>query len=180
MDEVKSKLIGGAIVLVLGGTGFTVSQSDIVNNFAQESGMTQQQAQQYVEESQDDLDSFGNIGTGFVESGNTVIGEAAGINCEEYVYEWETALLSCDEGKRQLHFLGSKEIDLGQCFKELDTDLGDFAEAKVSECIADIDELNLAYDQPAAANIFGADYVSETKNTNLFNKSVLRTALESE
>lgn len=180
MDDIKSKIIGGAIVLTLGGTGFAVTQTDVVNNFAAETGMSQEQAQKYVEESQDDLDSFGNIGTGFVDSGNKILSEAGSIDCEGYSYEWESALLTCNDGKSQMQTVGNKELELGQCFKELDKDLGNSARTKINECIDDIDELNQAYEQPGATSIFGNDFVSEAKKTNLFNKSVLKTALESE
>lgn len=180
MDDIKSKVIGGAIVLVLGGTGFAVTQGDVVNNFAAETGMSQEQAQQYVEDSKDKLDSFGNIGKELVSSGEDVLSSAKDINCDEYTYEWETASLSCNDGKSQLQYIGSKEVSLGQCYKDLDTDLGSNAKTRINECIRDIDDLNMAYDKPAASSIFGNDYVSESKTTNLYNKSVLKSALESE
>ena len=39
-----------AVTLLIGGTIFTVSQVDIAQNFAEDTGLTQEQAEQYINE----------------------------------------------------------------------------------------------------------------------------------
>lgn len=175
----KEKLIGGIVVLVIGGTSFAVRQKDVVNNFAEETGMSQQQAQQYVENSEDNLDSFSVIGKELVKDGNDVIDIASDIDCR-YEYEWETSELSCPEGKSQLNAFGEDELSLGNCYISLDDDLGAQAKPKMSECIAAIDKLNSSLEMPITDDVLDDAAVTEIKNGNLYNKSVLRAALESE
>lgn len=176
----KDKIIGGAIAIVIGGSGFALSQSDIVNNFASETGMTTEQAREYVEDSQDDLDSFANIGKTFVEDGNSIISDAATIDCANYQYEWESTFLTCDDGKQQLQDIGAHHIALGNCYQALDTDLGDQAKPKMRECIGHIDQVNSDYDLPIMKANASASDITESKTTNSYNKSILKTALESE
>ncbi len=178
-DEIKNKIIGGVVVLVIGGTGFAVSQTDIVSNFAEETGMSQEQAEQYAKDSQDEMESFSKIGDDFINSGNTTISDASTIDCLNYTYEWEDPSLSCNDGKDQLLIIGNGDIELGTCYKTLDTDLGDAAKPKIQECIQEIDENNANYDLPIASRLIDSSETEEMKKSNLYNKSILRAALES-
>ncbi len=57
------KVIAGILIIVIGGTAYAVSQNDVVKNFSEETGMTQQEAQQYVENiSEEELTSLGELG----------------------------------------------------------------------------------------------------------------------
>lgn len=175
----KKGIIGGIITLVLGGTGYTVSQTDVVKNFSKETGMSQEQAQQYANNAQKNLVSFSKIGQGLIDDSNTITTTIAGIDCESYTYGWESADLSCPEGKNELQSIGNNEATLGNCYSALDTNLGSAAEAKIKECINDIDTLDSSYDLPIAIKTLSSAQISDTRNTNLYNKSVLQTALES-
>lgn len=179
-EDVKSKLVGGAVVLVLGGTGFAITQTDVVNNFAQETGMTQEEAQKYADDTSNNAASFEVVGDDLIKSGQDGRKAVAEIDCEKYTYEWESAALSCVEGKSQLKVLAQNDIELGECFKALDEDLGAAAKSKIQECINEIDQNNAGYDEnPIASKLYGNETIEETKKSNLYNKSVLRTALES-
>lgn len=180
MDDIKGLIVGGIVVLVIGGTGFAINQADVVQNFAEETGMSEQQAQRYVEDTQGNLESFSVVGQEFIDDGNYLLGEASSIDCINYVYEWEGPGLSCSAGKGQLQAIANSELKLGSCFKALDEDLGNTARSKISECITHIDTLNATYDLPIAVKLLDSDAVTEIRNTNIYNKSVLRAALEAE
>jgi hypothetical protein len=135
----KRVIIGGIITLVIGGTGYTISQTDVVNNFAKNTGMSQQQAQKYADDAQKNLVSFTKIGKQLTTDGNLVISEQSKIDCINYKYKWESPSLSCDEGSIELQTIGNNEIQLGKCYEALDTNLGTTANSKISECITDID-----------------------------------------
>lgn len=174
----KKGIIGGIISLIIGGSTFVVSKTDIIDNFARETGMSQQQAEQYVESAQDGLDSFSNIGSTLVEDGASVLNSASDLDCANYTYEWETYNLDCFKGKSQLQVIGNNEITLGNCYQALGTDLGSAAKAKISECIEDIDTLNASYGLPIATLILDQDTLAEQKNTGIYNKSVLQAAIK--
>jgi hypothetical protein len=59
---VKKAIAGIIITVVLGGTSYTISQSDIVSNYAKETGQSQEQAQKYVDDVQKNLVSFSKTG----------------------------------------------------------------------------------------------------------------------
>jgi hypothetical protein len=175
------QIIGGVITLVIGGTVFAVSQSDIVSNFSKNSGMTQEQAQEYINNiSESDLVSFSKIGQDFIDDGNILLDEARDVDCINYTYGWESSLLSCQNGKNQLQKIGNNEIKLGNCYKSLDTDLGDLAKSKIGECILDIDTVNADFNLAIVAELMDANTITDLKNTNIYNKSILESALESE
>jgi len=114
------QIIGGVIVTVIGGKTFAVSQTDIISNFSKNTGMTQQQAQQYVKNiPQNDLTSFSKVGQSFVSDGNSDLNGLSSIDCVNYTYQWETPSLTCSDGKNQLQTAGNDEIALGNCLQSL-------------------------------------------------------------
>ncbi len=173
----KKAIIGGIITLVIGGTGYTLSQSDVVSNFAKNTGMSGQQAQQYVSNSQSNLESFTKAGQGFISDGNSIL--STSVDCQSYTYQWESSSLSCEEGKNELQTIGNDEVNLGNCFEALGTNLGNAGKSKISECISDIDAVDSSYDLPLAVSVVGSSQISDFKKSNLYNKSVLQTALSS-
>lgn len=172
-----NKVIGGVITFVIGGTMFTVSQSEIATNFASNTGMSQQQAQQYVSNiEQSDLQSFSKIGAHFISDGNLL--QSANIDCDNYTYEWETASLSCTDGKNQIQKIANDEIALGNCYEALDTKLEDSSvKTKISECVTDIDALNEDFNLPIVAVALDSKTITEYKNSNSYNKSLLQAVL---
>ncbi len=173
------QIIGGVAVLVIGGTTYHISQSDVTKNFAQETGKTQAQAQQYVEDTQSNLSSFTKIGSDLVADGNSIIDISDKIDCIGYQYKWESPSLTCGQGKQQLSVIGADEVRLGDCYQALGTDLGNAGGAKIQECISDIDSANADYDLPIASKMLNSESIDEFKTSNLYNKSVLRAAIES-
>lgn len=170
------KAIGGVITLVIGGTLYTVSQGDIAKNFSANTGVSQTQAEQYVNNIKpSDLASFSKIGASLVNDGNSVL--STNIDCVDYTYKWQTSSLSCEDGKSQLETVGRDEVTLGNCYEALDTNLGDSGKAKIQECISDIDSLNSDYSLPIVAVGLDSNTIADTKNSNAYNKSVLQAAL---
>jgi hypothetical protein len=174
------QIIGGVVTLVIGGTVYGVSQSNVVSNFAKNTGQSQQQAQQYVNNiKQSDLQSFSQIGQNLVTDGNTVLQDKASIDCVNYTYKWVTDSLTCYGGAMQLEAMGNDEIALGNCYQALDTNLGNSANSKITECISDSDTLENDYKLPIAAAVLDQNTITTMSNTTAYNKSVLQAALQS-
>jgi hypothetical protein len=108
-----------------------------------------------------------------------MLASASNIDCNNYTYKWETSMLSCQAGKIQAQRVGNDEIKLGNCYKALDTDLGNSTRSKINECIAEIDEVNSDYNLPIISALLDAKTITDTKNGNVYNKSLLQAALES-
>jgi len=174
------QIVGGVITLAIGGTVYTVSQQDVTNNFSKNTGLTQQQAQQYINNiPQSDITSFTKAGQELINDGNSIQNIQSQIDCDNYTYNWETLTLTCADGKSQLQSISNDEIILGNCYQALDTNLGDSAISKINECISDIDTDNAAYNLPIAAALLDSKTLTDLTNTNNYNKSVLQAALQS-
>lgn len=175
----KKTIIGGIITLVIGGTTYSISQSSVVNNFAKNTGMTQEQAQKYVKDSQNNLESFSKVGQEFTSDGKDILNQSKQIDCTNYTYGWVSDSLTCQDGLSQLQNIGNDEITLGSCLASLDSNLGNNSSSTISECINDIDSVDSSYKQPIAQQIINPSQTSQLENTNLYNKSVLQAALQS-
>ncbi len=174
------QIIGGVVTIVIGGTAYTVSQSDVANNYSKNAGVSQQQAQQYVNNiNQSDLQSFSKAGSSLINDGNLIIRKLPSIDCVNYTYQWETPSLSYADDKNELQGIANDEITLGNCYEDLGTDLGNAAKSKMNECISDIDTVDSDLDLPIATTLLGSKTIADTKNANIYNKSVLQTALAS-
>jgi len=171
-------IIGGIVSVVIGGTSYAISKTDIVTNFSRESGMSQQDAQKYVENVQGNLSTFSDIGNSLIDDGNSGLSSAKQIDCENYAYDWETPTLNCTQGVIQFTTIGNDEVTLGNCYKALGTDLGSAAKSKISECIQDIDAVNQAESLPIASALLDNATITDERNTNIYNKSVLQAALK--
>ncbi len=173
------RIVGGVVTLVIGGTAYTVSQTSVVNNFSKNTGMTQQQAQNYVHNAQNNLQSFSKIGQSFVSDGNTILGEANQIDCNNYSYTWQTDTLGCTDGQNELQTIGNDEVTLGNCYISLGSDLGSASQSEINDCVNDIDSVNSDYNLPIATQLISSSDLSANKDTNIYNKSVLQAALQS-
>ncbi len=174
------KIIGGVIVLVIGGTTYSISQSSVVNNFSKNTGLTQQQSQDYINNiKQSDLKSFTKIGQDLVADGNSITNTSLKLDCINYTYPWVTSSLSCQDGKDQLNKTGNDEIALGNCYQALDTNLGNSANSKINECISDSDPISLDYSLPIVSTFIDSKTITEQKNSIAYDKSILQSALES-
>lgn len=175
--SVKELAAGAVVTVVIGGTAYTVNQADVVDNFAEDTGLTQEEAEQYVGQvSEDELASFNEIGSELMNDGQYMITEADQIDCVNYEYEWESATLSCEEGKTQIHEIGSREISLGRAYRKLDTDSA--SRADISSTIRLIDELNSSYDFEITGMILDQSALDEIKKTNSYNKAYLKAVLD--
>ncbi|PIR62389.1 MAG: hypothetical protein COU65_03475 [Candidatus Pacebacteria bacterium CG10_big_fil_rev_8_21_14_0_10_42_12] len=171
-------VIKAVTVLVIGGTIYSASQTDIVDNFSKDTGLTQQEAEQYVSEiSEEDLFSFSEIGSDFIEEGQELVGFAAEIDCDNYYYEWETSTLTCEQGKYQIKKFGNSEIILGRAYKVLDTE--DASEEDIRWVIKNIDKLNKDFELEIISSVLDPPTIVDLKKTNSYNKALLTAALDS-
>lgn len=179
MDNIKSIVTGTIITLIVGGTAYTISQEDVAKNFANDSGLTQEQAEQYINAiPEDELVSWNEIGSQYVVESQELVDVATEIDCENYEYEWESATLSCIKGKGQMEKLGRDSKLLGQAYIKLGSDSA--STYNMSETIKFIDQLNSDYSLEIVRFMLDSSTIDELKKTNLYNKSLLKTILESE
>ncbi|MDD3923153.1 MAG: hypothetical protein PHY39_06470 [Endomicrobiaceae bacterium] len=168
-----------AVTLLIGGTIFTVSQVDIVQNFAEDTGLTQEQAEQYINEiPEDELISFDELGDELIGEGQIWIDAASDIDCINYEYEWESNMLSCSAGKSQIGKLGKDYRSLGQVYLKLGSDSA--SKDDISKAINLIEQLVSDYKLEVVSTMFSLEEIDEMNKTILYNKAVLKAALESD
>lgn len=177
--NIKEAIVGTVITVVIGGTAYTVSQSDIVDNFAEDTGLTQEQAEEYVNSiEEDELASFDEIGVSYIQDGEDIFQLVAEIDCVNYTYEWESDSLSCDEAKEQLNKIGNDSISLGQAYRKLDTDSA--SEDDISIAIGFTDVINKDYDFEVVKVVFDDPTIEEMQKTGSYNKAILEAVLDSD
>jgi len=179
MAKGKGGIISGIITLIIGGTAYTISQADIVSNFSKDTGLSETEAQQYVESiTEDELVSWDELGNNYIEEGQYTLNVAYELDCVTYEYEWESSSLTCAEGKSQLLKIGNSEIELGEAYIILNSDSATTDD--ISIVIGLIDKLNANYSLPIVNLILDYSTITEMKNSNSYNKAVLQAALDSE
>jgi hypothetical protein len=174
----KGGIIGGIITLVIGGTLFSVSKADIAKNFSKDTGLSQTEAEQYVENvSKDDLVAYDVVGSNFISDGQDILSAAADIDCVNYSYEWEADSLSCEEGKSQLATIGDSEIALGKAYTILASKSASTTD--ISLAIGLIDKLNTDLKSEIVSQVLDYPKIDEIRKTNSYNKALLQAALDS-
>ncbi len=172
-------VIKAVTVLAIGGTIYSVSQSDIAKNFSADTGMTQEAAEQYIENiDESDLASFDEIGSNFISDGENILELSYELDCVNYEYEWESPTMTCSEAKTQLERIGNSEVSLGNSYQQLDAENAD--EDDIRATINNIDRLNGDLNLEIVTAILDPNLITETKNTNSYNKALLQAALDSE
>ncbi len=174
----KGGIIGGIITLVIGGAVFSLNKADVAKNFSKDTGMSQQQAEQYVENvSKDDLVPYDELGSSYISDGKDILGIASKIDCNNYKYEWETSSLSCQKGKTQLKKIGDSETELGKAYTVLASKSASTED--ISLVIKYIDRLNTDLNLEIVNKILDNKTLTDMKQINSYNKALLQTALDS-
>lgn len=177
--SIRDIAAGTVVTVLIGGSMYSVSQSDIAKNLAEDTGMTREQAELYVSNvSEDELGTFDEIGRDFVNGGEEILDMARDIDCDNYEYEWESAHLSCATGKGQIDRFARDFIALGKAYIVLSTDSA--ASSDIANAIRLIDQVNGNLNLPVISQILDNPTLDETRNTNSYNKAILKAALESE
>ncbi|MEZ4087616.1 MAG: hypothetical protein R3B71_04790 [Candidatus Gracilibacteria bacterium] len=175
----KNGVIGAIITVVIGGAAYTINQTDLVNNFAADSGLSQEQAQDYIDNmSDEDFASFTEIGGDFLDDGEIINGIVADMDCATDEYEWESPTLTCEEGKNQLERIANDSIALGDAYIKLDDESA--SEADIRNTISLISVVNNDYDLEIVGYFLDFDVIDETKKSGSYNKALLEAALDSE
>jgi len=179
MAKGTGKAIAGIITIIIGGTAYKVSQADIVNIFSDETGMSQNEAEQYIENiPEDELVSLDELGSDYIADGQDFLSIASQIDCVNYYYEWETETLSCAEGKSQLITFGESEIALGEAYDVLNSESASTED--ISSAIWLIDRVNENYSLEIISEVLDSSEIDDAIKSNLYNKALLQAALESE
>ncbi len=171
------RLIGVTVSLVIGGTVYTFSQSDIARNLAADTGMTQAGAEQFVENiNEGDLVSFDELGNSYLDAANNFSPKPP-IDCSNFTYEWETETLSCEQGKSQLQELQKRHTLLGNAYIKLSQKSA--TDADIVASISGIDSLYTAFDFEILQSFIKLEEINKLKMDLSYNKAVLNAALES-
>ncbi|MFM2339696.1 MAG: hypothetical protein RLZZ360_332 [Candidatus Parcubacteria bacterium] len=179
MDNIKNIIVGGVVTLLIGGTAYTFTQQDVINNFSEDTGMTQEEATEYVTNmKEEDMVSFAEVGNDYLKESKNTQEMADSLDCENYEYGWETPTLTCVKGKSQLEIVAAAELALSEAYIKLDTDVA--SQDDMREVISRLDALNQAYELEVSVGMFEAEALSQIKTTNSFNKSLIKAALEGE
>jgi hypothetical protein len=177
--SIKEIIVGTVVTLVIGGTAYTVNQSDVINNFASDTGLSQQQAEEYVKGvSEDDLVPYDELGTSYITEGEEILTGVSQIDCVNYEYEWESPTLTCDQGKAQLSKLANDEISLGRSYIKLAAE--DASRTDISTTVGLIGDVNTDLDLEVVTKVLDSATVDEAKKTNSYNKATLSAALTSQ
>lgn len=164
---------------MVGGTAYTVSQADVVDNLREETGMSQQEAQEFVEQAErDGLVSWDKVGESHIEEGESTLTAANQIDCDGYIYEWESSTLSCAQGKAQLQQYAKYSVDLGNAYKKLSEESA--GKAEMRSTVGRIDNLNNSLQLEIVQVLIDAKAIEEIRNTNAYNKSLLRAIIENQ
>lgn len=179
MSRSKGGIIGAIITVVIGSVTYNVSQKAIVDNFSRDTGMSKQEAEQYVESiTEDDLVAWDELGSDHISAGQDFLDIADDLDCVDYYYEWETDSLSCEEGRFQLKRMGNSEIVLGKGYIAL------AAESASTEDIVSviklIDKYNADLTLEIVKQILDYQTLDEIKKTNSYNKALLQAVLDSD
>jgi hypothetical protein len=178
MDNLKNIITGGIITLFIGGSAYTFSQQDVVDNFATDTGLTQEQAEQYVNSvPEEELIPFDEVGSGYVDESEKTLSTKDEIDCVNYEYEWETPTLTCAVAKSQLQKIATSELSVGRSFIKLSSE--NATEDDIRTAISHLDQLNINYDLEINKAMFDEQSLEEMKKTNSYNKALLQSALES-
>jgi hypothetical protein len=179
MARGTGRAIAGILTVIIGGTVYSVSQADLVSNFSEETGMSQSEAEQYIENiPEDELVTFDEIGAGLIMEGQEILSIVSEIDCVTYYYDWETDTLSCPEGKSQLKQFAESEIVLGEAYQVISSDSASTDD--IYSVIWQIDRVNENYKLEIITAILTYSEIDESVKTNLYNKALLQAALDSE
>ena len=154
-----------------------VSQKEVIKNFSEETGMTQEESQLFIEDiPEDELVSFYELSTNYNAMGEKVFKIATELDCNKYIYEWETKTLSCIEGKAQLIIFGGLNFELAKVYKLIGAG---FALTKdYEEAFELIDKLNESLRTEAIVVLFGENNIEVMIKSNQYNKVILQIELE--
>lgn len=173
---VARNIIGAVIAVAIGGTVYTVNQSAVVDNFSKDTGMTQQESKQYVEQAKNDLESWDKIGDTFIKDGQDALDGATKVDCANYTYTWISPTSTCEDGKAKLDEIGNDEIALGNAYKKLSLDSS--SKSDIPSVIQLIDKVNSDYGSDLVSNLLDAKTIDEMKKTNSYNKATLQAVLQ--
>ena len=178
MDTIKNIIGGGIITVVIGGSIFTFTQPDVVDNFAEETGLSTEQADQYINNiSEDELATFTEIGSELVTESTNTTEIANTVDCDTYEYEWESPTLTCPLAKQQIEEMAQIEKSVGEAFIQLDAE--DASTSDIQKTITLLDQLNTSYSQEISFALYGEEDLQEVILTNQYNKAILQATLES-
>lgn len=167
----------GILVFVIFGTACDVSQKDVIKNFSQETGMTQEESQQFIEDiSEDGLISYYELSTNHNTVGQEAFKIVLELDCNNYIYEWETETLSCGSGMAQLIIFGGLNLDLAKVYKLMGA--GYAFTKDYEEAIELIDKLNESLKTEFIVLLFSENNIEEMIKSNQYNKVIIQTELE--
>ena len=176
--NIKNAIIGTIVTIVIGGTAYTVSQGDIIKNFSDDTGLTQEESEEWIKGMpEEEIVSWSEVGSEMIKDGEGLIEMANETDCVNYEYEWESSTMSCPKGKAQMIKFGKAEVLLGQSYIKLDLDSASMNDIK--ETIRLIDKVNSSLQFEIVRSLLDQSLINEAMRRNSYNKAILKTVLES-
>jgi hypothetical protein len=183
MDTIKNIAIGGMVTLTLGGVAYSFSHEDFVNNFAEESGLSQEQAEVYISDSEGrDGVSFGELADDLTRAAAPLQEALSKLDCESFSAAdikivQETYGTSCEVLKMQGEQFTEATVRLSQSYRTLDGEV--FTIENMVHAINSIDNYVETLDSQFIMLSMGTTSIAKMKLTGAYNKSVIKTAVES-
>jgi len=170
-------LIKGAIVLVIGGVAYSFSQADVAKNLSKDTGMTEQQATEYIDDIPDDeFGTWTELGEELVYEGKELKQLVTETNCNEWQFDWESPTLSCQEGLSQITIFSNSAIALGNSYIKLDSSSA--TDIDIRKTINLIGQFNANLALEIIVNVVDELTLSDWYITNSYNKALLQSAFD--
>lgn len=179
MNEIGKKIVSGIVsVLVIGGVGYAISQSKLVDNFSKETGMSQQEAEEYVKNvKEEDLLGAKELGESYIRHSQETQKTNDEIDCATSTIDFaEDFGTDCVTVKAELTKLRRAEEKIGQAYIKLADDKADRTDTQ--NVINALDEYVAIIKKPIFSNIFTEESIDDLIKTTAYNKSLLVTALQ--
>lgn len=158
---------------------YTVSLANTGNPSSSDSSDTKQITEAFLAElSAADRETYADLGAGYIEDGETVLGIAEGMDCKKYAYEWESSTLTCQQGVAQLAKFGETEVSIGKVFQKIASQ-----ETNRTELLAAVDLIDrqiASYDDEIIRHLLEAAEIQDNIRANTANKETLESLLNTD
>lgn len=87
MKKIINIMIGTVITVLIGGAAYNINKVDLVNNFSQETGLTKNQAEKYIDNiSKDEMIAWSELGRELKNECQEIVKIASALDCDNEIY----------------------------------------------------------------------------------------------
>jgi hypothetical protein len=182
VENAKNLVIGGIITLIIGGLTYSFSRQDLIDNFTADTGLSQQQAEEFISSKLDEEgSSWEELGHEFSLASQSLQKIHNSIDCEnlsseEFLIIKEGVSLSCDEALEQIAQIANSAESVSVAYLKLSED--NVSRDDVRETVFYLDQFITDLDSPVLVPFISSSTIEDYKLSSSLNKSLLKTALE--